>query len=140
MEPVRPASSRRCDSHSRRNGSAVENLAQAFDLWPQVARVIADEKATVVSDVCVHNLTHGVVLEILNHVVAKETAPCNDAIADSRFLESRHDTMPIDVQPRIQDDGKGEPRAARPFQLTLDDEPIIAGEQRLKQRSVVPAN
>ena len=92
------------------------------------------------SDVRVHDRSDGVVVEVLDDVVPQETAAGDDAEADPCLLQRRHDALPVDVEPGVEDDRKREPRASRTLQLALNDEPLVSLEERLEQRGIVAAD
>src|SRR5207237_732917 len=75
----------------------VEHFAESRDLRTQVAWVIADEETTVMCDICVLDLAYAVVIEILDHVVAKKTATGNDAIPNGCLLQGTHHFFTINV-------------------------------------------
>src|SRR5712692_6090444 len=101
-------------------GGCVENFAQALDLRREIVGVIADEKAAVMRDVGIADFTHAVVVEVADHVVPQEVAASDDAIADIRLLQRRHDVGAVDAKARVEDDREAKARAAAVF--TLDDE------------------
>src|SRR6266446_1115699 len=115
-----------CSSSNRRSsaGGLVENFTQALDLRREIMGVIADEKAAIVRDVGIADFPRAVVVEVADHVVPQEVAAGDDAIADIRLLQRRHDLGAVDAKARVEDDREAEPRAAAVF--ALDDETLVA--------------
>ena len=69
--------------------NVVKNFAKPFYLRRQVERVVTDKKPEVVGDVGVFHFTDAREVIVLYHVMAKKTAPGDDAISDIRLLQRR---------------------------------------------------
>src|SRR5262245_677291 len=99
--------------------------------------MIADEEAVVVSEVRVRQAADAFVVIMLDHVMARDAAAGDDAVADVGLLERAHDPGPRQLRLRIENEREGEGGALAI--LALDDEPVIAREQLLEQ-GPVPAS
>src|SRR5262245_33096607 len=115
---------------------AVQHLAQPLDLWPQLNRMIADEEAVIVGEVRVRETVDAFVVVVSDHVMARDAAAGDDAIADVGLLERAHDARARQPCLGIEDEGEGEGRALAV--LALNDEPVVGCEQLSEQRPVPP--
>src|SRR5579864_1096496 len=114
---------------------AIEHAAQALDLRRQVERMVADEEAQVMREIGIGQLVDCRVVIVPDHLVARETAPGDDAIADIGVLERLKHAPPLETPLRVEHDREAEGRALAV--LALDDEALVAGEERRELRPVL---